>query len=103
MRTYIITNGSALTAKRASLLLQAGLDEMRVSFYGMGADTYNAVMRGLEYDRTVEGLLRFYHPRHAEIDCKVMLYLVLPENEKDTEALGILGVASGLHRDMEAA
>jgi molybdenum cofactor biosynthesis enzyme MoaA len=88
LRTYIITNGSALTEKRAYLLLQAGLDEMRVSFYGMGADTYNAVMRGLDYDKTVEGLMRFLAIRDTlKIHCKVMLsYLVLPENEKDTEA-----------------
>ena len=87
LRTYIITNGSALTEKRAYLLLQAGLDEMRVSFYGMGADTYNAVMRGLEYDKTVKCLMQFLAIRDAlNIPCKVMLsYLVLPENEKDTE------------------
>ena len=87
LRTYIITNGSALTEKRAYLLLQAGLDEMRVSFYGMGADTYNAVMRGLEYDKTVKGLMQFLSIRDAlKIPCKVMLsYLVLPENEKDTD------------------
>jgi len=87
LRTYIITNGSALTERRACLLLQAGLDEMRVSFYGMGMDTYNAVMRGLEYDRTVKGLMQFLAIRDTlNIPCKVMLsYLVLPENEKDTD------------------
>ena len=88
LRTYIITNGSAITEKRAYLLLQAGLDEMRVSFYGMGEDTYNAVMRGLEYDRTVESLMRFISIRNAlKVDCKIHLsYLVLPENEKDTDS-----------------
>ena len=88
LRTYIITNGSALTEKRAYLLLQAGLDEMRVSFYGMGVDTYNAVMRGLDYDKTVKGLMQFLAIRDTlKIPCKVMLsYLVLPENRKDTDA-----------------
>ena len=88
LRTYIITNGSALTDRRAYLLLQAGLDEMRVSFYGMGADTYNAVMRGLEYDRTVKSLMNFLSVKKSlNVDCKVQLsYLVLPENNKDTQA-----------------
>ena len=88
LRTYIITNGSALTDWRAYSLLQAGLDEMRVSFYGMGTDTYNAVMRGLDYDRTIKSLMQFLTIRDSmKVDCKVMLsYLVLPENEKDTQS-----------------
>jgi len=85
LRTYIITNGSALTPKKANALLMAGLDEMRVSFYGMGKETYNAVMRGLEFDRTIRNLMGFLTTRKVlGIDCKVQLsYLVLPENEKD--------------------
>lgn len=88
LRTYIITNGSALTPKRANGLLLAGLDEMRVSFYGMSPETYNAVMRGLDFHRTVKNLLNFLAVRKAlGIDCKVQLsYLILPENERDTDA-----------------
>jgi len=88
LRTYIITNGSALTEKRGYLLLQAGLDEMRVSFYGMKSRTYNAVMRGLEYDRTVKNLMTFLAVRNSlEIDCKIQLsYLILPENAEDVQA-----------------
>ena len=87
LRTYIITNGSALTPKRAYKLLMAGLDEMRVSFYGMESSTYNAVMRGLDFDRTVKNLMNFLAVRNSlEINCKVQLsYLVLPENEKDVD------------------
>ena len=87
LRTYIITNGSALTPKRANGLLMAGLDEMRVSFYGMEPATYNAVMRGLEFAHTVKNLMHFLAVRKAlDIDCKVQLsYLVLPENEKDVD------------------
>ena len=58
---------------------------MRVSFYGMGSDTYNAVMRGLEYHKTANGLLNFLKLK-AGYPTKVQLsYLVLPENEKDTQ------------------
>lgn len=88
LRTYIITNGSALTERRAGLLLMAGLDEMRVSFYGMTPDSYGAVMRGLEFDRTVRNLMTFLAVRNSlGIPCKVQLsYLVLPENEADVQA-----------------
>lgn len=87
LRTYIITNAGALTPKRATGLLIAGLDEIRVSFYGMESGTYNAVMRGLDFDRTVKNLMNFLVVRKSlDIDCKVQLsYLVLPENEKDVD------------------
>src|SRR5665647_738579 len=47
LSTYIISNGSILNSKRARTILEAGLDEIRVSFYGMRTETYNAVMQGL--------------------------------------------------------
>ncbi len=88
LKTYIITNGSAITERRAYLLLQAGLDEMRVSFYGMGVDTYNAVMKGLDYSRTIESLMTFLSVRDTlKVKTKIHLsYLVMPENEKDVQA-----------------
>ncbi len=87
LRTYIISNGSALTPKRASGLLLAGLDELRVSYYGMRAETYGAVMRGLDHARTTKNLLHFLSVRKSlGVPCKVQLsYLVLPENEQDVD------------------
>lgn len=86
--TYIITNGSVLTGLRARRIIEAGLDEMRVSFYGMHRESYNAVMQGLEYEKTKEGLLSFLALRdEMKSPMKVQLsYLVLPENEADTQA-----------------
>jgi len=87
LSTYIITNGSVLTGRRAQGLLEAGLDEMRVSFYGMHSSSYNAVMQGLEFEKTKSGLLSFIEMRNQMgAVTKVQLsYLVLPENEADTE------------------
>ena len=59
LRTYIITNGSALTESRSKALMAAGLDEMRVSFYGMQAESYSAVMRGLDFERAVKNIHQF--------------------------------------------
>ena len=87
LSTYIITNGSVLTEKRARGILEAGLDEMRISFYGMGSDTYNSVMQGLDYEKTREGILSFIKMRDS-LGAKTTIqlsYLVMPENEKDTD------------------
>jgi sulfatase maturation enzyme AslB (radical SAM superfamily) len=85
LSTYIITNGSVLNSKRAQGILEAGLDEMRVSFYGMGRDTYNTVMQGLDYEKTRDGLLDFLALRERlGLHTKVQLsYLTMPENAKD--------------------
>src|SRR5437773_1701103 len=88
LNTYIISNGSLLTEKRASGLIDAGLDEMRVSFYGMRPETYNVVMRKLDFNVTLAHLLRFLDLREAKGAKKPRLevnYLVLPENETDTD------------------
>ena len=88
LNTYIISNGSLLSEKRAAGLIDAGLDELRVSFYGMRPETYNVVMRKLDFDVTMRNLLRFLELRAAKGSKKPRLevnYLVLPENERDTE------------------
>lgn len=87
LSTYFITNGSVLTSKRAKGILDAGLSEMRVSFYGMRSETYNAVMQGLDFERTKKGLMEFIELRN-EMCAKTKIqisYLVLPENESDTD------------------
>lgn len=85
LSTYFITNASALTPARSQRLLQAGLDEMRVSFYGMRPETYNAVMQGLDFERTKSKVLEFLRLRD-EMGAKTrvqMSYLELKENAGD--------------------
>ena len=88
LNTYIITNGSVLASSRAKKILEAGLDEMRVSFYGMGSDTYNLVMQGLDYEKTKSGIMKFLALRDAMgAKTKVQIsYLTMPENAKDEGA-----------------
>jgi sulfatase maturation enzyme AslB (radical SAM superfamily) len=88
LTTYFITNGSALTPKRSRKLMDSGLSEMRVSFYGMRPETYNAVMQGLDFHRTMQGILEFLRIRD-EIGSRTRLqisYLELDENKSDTQA-----------------
>lgn len=88
LRTYIITNASLLTRKRATSLIKAGLDEIRVSFYGMHKESYEKVMVGLNFDVTMRNLHGFLELRE-ELGSKrprmEISWLVLPENEDDTE------------------
>jgi len=85
LSTYFITNGSAMTPKRARRLIESGLSEMRVSFYGMRPETYNAVMQGLDFERTRKGILEFLRIRdemgaHTRVQ---MSYLELDLNKGD--------------------
>ena len=85
--TYTITNGSALSSKRAQKILEAGLDEIRISFYGMSKDTYNTVMQGLDFEKTRDALLKFIKLRNEQdFKTKIQIsYLTLPENEIDEQ------------------
>ena len=65
LRTYIISNASLLTRSRAKGLIEAGLDELRVSYYGMRKETYNKVMVGLDFDVTMKNLADFLEVREA--------------------------------------
>jgi MoaA/NifB/PqqE/SkfB family radical SAM enzyme len=88
LSTYFITNGSALTPRRSRKLMESGLSEMRVSFYGMRPETYNAVMQGLDFNRTMKGVLEFLRIRgELGSNTRVQIsYLELPENKSDTDA-----------------
>jgi len=89
LNTYFISNASLLTRKRAASLIEAGLDELRVSYYGMRKETYEKVMVGLNFDVTMKNLHDFLELRDELGSKKPRLelnWLVLPENEDDTEA-----------------
>lgn len=86
LSTYIISNGSVLNSKRARTILEAGLDEIRVSFYGMQEKSYNSVMKGLDFNKTISGMMDFINLRN-ELGAKTKIqvsYLEMEENKEDT-------------------
>jgi MoaA/NifB/PqqE/SkfB family radical SAM enzyme len=88
LRTYIISNASLLTRKRAEGLISAGLDELRISFYGMRKESYETVMVGLNFDVTMDNLTGFLELRNEMGSKKPRLeisWLTLAENEADTD------------------
>jgi len=88
LRTFITSNASLLTRERTIRLIDAGLDELRVSYYGMRKESYERVMVGLNFETTMDNLMDFLDVR-AQRGSKVprfeLNWLVLPENEDDTE------------------
>lgn len=89
LRTYLISNISLLTRPRAAQLIAAGLDELRASFLGMQAETYERVMVHLKFDVAMASLLGFLEERSrlkSRTPKLQVSYIVLPENVQDTEA-----------------
>jgi len=84
LRTYVITNASLLH-KRGQAIADAGLDELRISFYGMSPESYNEIMQKLDFNRSKKGILEFLDVRG---DTKVMIsYLQFLGNEHYSEFL----------------
>lgn len=86
--TYIISNASLLTKDRAIGLIKAGLDELRLSFYGMRKETYERVMVGLDFAVTMNNLLNFLELKNEMGSKRPRLeinWLILAENEQDTD------------------
>lgn len=87
LRTYVISNISLLTRKRAVRLIEAGLDELRCSFLGMRPQTYDTVMAGLKFDVSMRNTLALLEERErlrSKTPKLQISYIVLPENESDT-------------------
>ena len=62
-RTYIVSNGSLLTPETSRKILDAGLDKMKISFYGTDEASYNATMRRLDFQTTVRNIRDFLRIR----------------------------------------
>ena len=62
-RTYIVSNASRLFPETARKIIGAGLDKMKISFYGTDAESYNTTMRHLNFDVTLQNIKDFLRIR----------------------------------------
>jgi MoaA/NifB/PqqE/SkfB family radical SAM enzyme len=86
--TYIVTNGFMLTPELSRQIIEAGLDEFKVSFYGTDPDTYNKTMRKLDFQRTLQNLKDFLAMREkleSRTPKIIIQYLPLESNKALTE------------------
>ena len=60
---YFVTNASLLNEKNSELLIDSGLDEFKISFYGVDKDSYNNTMVNLDFDETLNNIINFFDIR----------------------------------------
>jgi len=61
--TYIVTNASLLFAETSRRIIGAGLDRMKVSFYGTDEESYSATMTGLDFRVAAHNVREFVRIR----------------------------------------
>lgn len=59
----LVTNASLLVAHRAKEIIDAGLDEVMISFNGTTKESYERVMRHMSYEKTMANLMTFLEHR----------------------------------------
>jgi len=61
--TYIVTTGSELSEDMSKRLILAGLDKVKISFYGATKKTYEDIHVRLKYDSVVANIKRLFEIR----------------------------------------
>ena len=61
--TYIVTNASLLFPETSRKIINAGLDKMKISFYGTDEESYNTTMRRLDFKTTFQNIIDFLRIR----------------------------------------
>jgi hypothetical protein len=91
--TYIVTNASLLFPETSRKIINAGLDKMKISFYGTDEESYNATMIGLNFKGTFQNIIDFLRIR-KELKCKnpqlILQYIPHETNNARTEEFRVL-------------
>ena len=83
-RTYLVTNASLLLPEMARRIISAGLDTMKVSFYGTDEESYGATMRRLDFATAVHNIKQFVKIRkdmRSRTPSLILQYLPQDTNE----------------------
>jgi len=86
--TYLVTNGSLLFPETARKIIGAGLDKMKISFYGTDDDSYSRTMRGLNFKVAVNNVREFVKIRKEmkkKTPALILQYLPQETNGAATE------------------
>ncbi|MCF7907809.1 MAG: SPASM domain-containing protein [Candidatus Omnitrophica bacterium] len=83
---YFVTNAALLTSDLSEKLIASGLDQFKISFYGTDRQTYNATMRGLDFDQTMSNVKQFFQIRKKmkSLQPKVIIQY-LPQSHNKAE------------------
>jgi len=61
--TYIVSNASLLSPEMSRKIIDAGLDKMKISFYGTDEESYNNTMKRLDFKVTFQNIKDFLRIR----------------------------------------
>ena len=61
--TYIVSNASLLSPEMSREIISAGLDKMKISFYGTDEQSYNSTMKHLDFKTTFQNIKDFLRIR----------------------------------------
>lgn len=80
-----ISNGSLWNKDLATQFVEAGLDEVRFSFYGQDKHTYEVVHRGLSYDITRNNIRNLIETRNrmGRKNPTILVYFLTLDNNKN--------------------
>lgn len=91
--TYIVTNASLLFPAISRKIISAGLDRMKISFYGTDEESYDATMRRLSFKVTFQNIMDFVRIR-KDMQRKnpqlILQYLPHETNHARTEEFRVL-------------
>jgi Iron-sulfur cluster-binding domain/Radical SAM superfamily len=62
-RTYLVSNASLLFPETSRKIIGAGLDKMKISFYGTDEESYNNTMKRLDFKVTLQNIVDFLRIR----------------------------------------
>ena len=91
--TYIVTNASLLFPETSRQIIHAGLDKMKISFYGTDDDSYSATMRRLQFKVTFQNIVDFIRIRRELNRTNpqlILQYLPHETNHARTEEFRVL-------------
>jgi radical SAM protein with 4Fe4S-binding SPASM domain len=81
---YFVTNASLLDSKNALDLIESGVDEFKISYYGANESSYNSVMRDLDFNTTLNNVRNFFDLRKSLKASKPKVILqLLPQSLND--------------------
>jgi MoaA/NifB/PqqE/SkfB family radical SAM enzyme len=86
--TYIVSNASLLSPEMSRKIIDAGLDKMKISFYGTDEESYNNTMKRLDFKVTFQNVKDFLRirkemkRRHPRL---ILQYLPTETNQARTD------------------
>jgi MoaA/NifB/PqqE/SkfB family radical SAM enzyme len=86
-RTYIVSNASLMFPETSRKIISAGLDKMKISFYGTDKESYNNTMKRLDFKVTLQNVKDFLRIRRemmSQTPRLILQYLLNETNNAKT-------------------